>query len=307
MKRTCVVITFFFLSVFYSPYTVIAEPYLNVDLKMNNIENIEGSYSKPLPVIYHALTRISADDDNDWHVSSSEANSFLEEIEEDYKINLSMDDESLKREIHESFIMDFEPPKEIFINHVSLTGLTGDINQSLQPVTIVFSFSAIFYVEKGSEHSISIEINDSFSDDVKLSFKAPEGWEIGEVKGLNDKSFDDNSVEGIPKGQIDIKLIEGTNPLFMALCFLTVLVVVIIAVLVVITLTRKREQLSQRLMFWHSGSSVRGVETESENSTKVASGPSPQYPPDRCRHCGGALMYVEKYDRYYCNNCKILL
>lgn len=307
MKKTCIIFMVFFIMMFYSSYSAGAESYLDVDLNMINIDNVEGSYSKPLPFVYHALTRISADSDNDWHVSSSEANSFLEGIEEDYKVNLSMDDESLRREIHESFIMDYEPPKEILINYVSLTGLPGDINQSLQPVTIVFSFNAIFDIEKGSEHSISIDLNESYSDDVKLSFRAPEGWEIGEVKGLNDKSFGDNSVEGIPNGQIDIKLIEGTNALFMALCFLTVLVVVIVAVLVVITLTRKREQLSQKLMFWHSGSSYRDVDTESENATQVASTPSPQYPPDRCRHCGGTLMYVEKYNRYYCNNCKILI
>jgi hypothetical protein len=185
-----------------------------------------------------------------------------------------------------------------------LDGLQGEINDSSRPVVIVFSFTAIFDIEDGEEHSISINIDDSFSDVVKLKFTAPDGWEIGEVKGLDDKSFSDSSVEGIPNSQVDIKLIVGNDPLFMALCFLSVLVVVIVAILIVFTITRKREELSRRLMFWHTTPSHSEYDVQPVEPVEVIS----QKPTQKghCNKCGNHMQYVEKYDKYYCSTCKIL-
>jgi hypothetical protein len=285
--------------------SVVAENYIETDVQMNNIDNIGASFSIPLPYVHQALVKMEADGNGDWYVTSSEASSFLEDIDNGYKMNLSMDDESLTSEVRDSFIMDFKEPRDVLINYVTLDGLRGDINDSTLPVVIVFSFTAIFDIEDGEEHSISIDIDDSFSDMVKLKFTAPDGWEIGEVKGLDDTSFSDSSVEGVPNSQVDIKLIVGNNPLFMALCFLTVLVVVVVAILVVFTITRKREELSRRLMFWHTTPShseydVQPVETVEVIPEQKSASRS------HCDRCGNHMQYVEKYDKYYCSTCKIL-
>jgi hypothetical protein len=118
LKKGFSITIMFFLLLLLTSETATAQTYIETDVQMNNIDNLGATYSLPLPYVSQVFAKMSADENGDWYVTTSEASSFLANIDENYMVNLSMDEKSLKYEVNKSFIMDFKEPRDVLINYV---------------------------------------------------------------------------------------------------------------------------------------------------------------------------------------------